>query len=83
MITRLYAMYQQSRKILILLVSIYSAVTVSCVVIASIWSRTYQFGEIELYVKDMLLIQQIPEEYVLSGQYLCSTSVRQTMVHFW
>ena len=48
MITRLYAMYQQSRKILILLVSIYSAATISCVVIASIWSRTYHFGEIEL-----------------------------------
>ena len=74
MITRLYAMYQQSRKILILLVSIYSAVTISCVVIMSIWSRTYQLpGELELQVKGTLLIQQISEASVLSGQYICVT----------
>jgi len=66
-------MYQQSRKILILLVSIYSAVTISCVVIAGIWSRTYQFGELELQVKDTLLIQQISDASVLSGQYICLT----------
>jgi len=73
MITRLYAMYQKSRKILILLVSIYSAVTISCVVIISIWSRTYQLGELDLQVKDTLLIQQISEASVLSGQYICLT----------
>jgi len=73
MITRLYVMYHQSRKILILLVSIYSAVTISCIVITSILSRTYQLGEPELKVKDTLLIQQISEASVLSGQYICVT----------
>ena len=70
-ITRLYAMYQQSRKILILLVSTYSTVTISCVVFTGILSRIYQFGELELQVNDTLLIQQISEASVLSGQYLC------------
>ena len=74
MITRLYAMYQKSKRILILLVSIYCAVTISCVVSMSIWSRTYQLpGELELQVKDTMLIQQISEASVLSGQYICMT----------
>jgi len=80
MITRLYAMYQQSRKILILLVLIYSAVTISCVVISSIWSGTYQLGELELHVKDTLLRQQISEASVLSGQYICLVVAVDTLL---
>ena len=45
MITRLYAMYQQSRIILILLSLMYSGITISCVAIAITQSINYRYGE--------------------------------------
>ena len=48
MVTRLNAMYQQSKKMLIFLVLIFSAVTVTCGVIIIIQSRSAASGKIAL-----------------------------------
>jgi len=52
MLIRVYAMYQQSRIILILLVFLCSAITISCVVITIIQDRTYPICELELQMKE-------------------------------
>jgi hypothetical protein len=46
MITRLFAMYQQSRKLLILLVVVLVAITIACGVIAAIQTRQLLSGKI-------------------------------------
>jgi len=43
MITRLYAMYQRSRRVLIFLIIAFLVVTISCVVIAAI-GTSYTLG---------------------------------------
>jgi predicted RND superfamily exporter protein len=45
MITRLYAMYEQSRKILIFLIVIYFVVTITCGAIAAITSSSVSVGK--------------------------------------
>ena len=47
MLIRVYAMYQQSRIILILLVFLCSAIIISCVVVTIIQDKTYPIGELE------------------------------------
>jgi hypothetical protein len=45
MITRLYAMYEQSRKILIFLIVIYFVVTITCGAIAAKTSSSVSVGK--------------------------------------
>jgi hypothetical protein len=49
MIIRLYAMYQQSRKILVFLSGIYLAVLIACVVIGAIQSTGVSGGKLQLF----------------------------------
>jgi predicted RND superfamily exporter protein len=46
MITRLFAMYQQSRKLLILLVVVLVAITIACGLIAVIQTRQLLSGKV-------------------------------------
>ena len=46
MITRLHAMYQQSRKMLIFLVVIFLAITISCGVMSAVGSKYMSVGEL-------------------------------------
>ena len=51
MLIRVYAMYQQSRIILILLVFLCSAIIISCVVVTIIQDKNYPIGELEARAK--------------------------------
>jgi len=67
-------MYQKSRIILILLVFMFSAITIPCVAITIIQIRASQIGELESQQQiPEELIQQISEEFVLSGHYVCGS----------
>lgn len=46
MITRLFAMYQQSRKLLIFLVVVLVAITIACGLIAAIQTRQLLSGKV-------------------------------------
>jgi hypothetical protein len=46
MITRLFAMYQQSRKVLIFLVVVFLSITIACGVIAAIEVRHVSGGKV-------------------------------------
>jgi len=67
MIARLYAMYQQSRKMLIFLVVVDLAVTIGCVILG-IMSRGYDFGGRlwPLPWQCTMLMERLPEEVVIS-----------------
>ncbi|KAG1771182.1 hypothetical protein EV702DRAFT_658103 [Suillus placidus] len=62
-ITRLHAMYQQSRKMLIFLVVIFLADTIFNVVV-SVMSTRHTSGE----------------EYILSGNYVCTTTYGENII---
>jgi hypothetical protein len=48
MITRLYAMYQRSRKMLVFLSAIFLVIQITCAVIAAIQVRLMFSGELQL-----------------------------------
>ncbi|KAG2076669.1 hypothetical protein BDR04DRAFT_1149117 [Suillus decipiens] len=73
MITRLYAMYQGSRKTLIFLVVIFVAFTITCGVITAIGDIHMFGGKLEFRRNSAIrLIRQTSEELILSGTYQCT-----------
>jgi hypothetical protein len=52
MITRLYAMYQRSRKMLVFIVVTFLAVTIACGIIAAVGSSYLTWGRLLLLMKD-------------------------------
>jgi len=72
MISRLYAMYQGSRGILIFLVIIFLAVNIACGVITTIALKHLVGGKFYLLAWRTQLIRWTPEELILSGTYMCS-----------
>jgi hypothetical protein len=72
MISRLHAMYQRSRIMLIFLVIVFLAVNIACGVIASIALRNTVGGKLYLLTWIRQLIGQTSEELILSGTYICN-----------
>jgi hypothetical protein len=72
MIARLYAMYQGSRIMLIILVIIFLAVNIACVVLTTITLKYFETGEFYLLTCGTQLIEQTPEEVILSGIHMCN-----------
>jgi hypothetical protein len=66
-------MYQQSKRMLICLISIHSSFTITCVVLAIIKGSFLNSGELQLWMKVRLhqLMRRTQEEFVLSGNHHC------------
>jgi hypothetical protein len=71
MTARLYAMYQGSRTMLIFLVIIFLGVNITCVVFAAIAIEYTVAGKYCLLTCRIQLIEQTPDELILSGMYIC------------
>jgi len=72
MISRLHAMYQRSRMMLIFLVIIFLVVNIACIVITAIGLDYIVGGKLYLSTSRTQLIVQTPEEGILSGVYMCN-----------
>lgn len=82
MITRLYAMYQRSKKILMFLLVLFSAITITTVVLNAIGSSYMSGGKLHLDEKHeyIELIRRMPEEVVFSGTHQCITGGSQPLI---